>query len=93
MAVTFSWVVGIDKSWKELNRGADIKLPKIFKFILKYITPVYLIALLALWMYFTGWKTITLANLEVKEITFMWWKMTNKQFITGMRIFLLAILD
>lgn len=92
MAVTFSWVVGIDKSWKEMNRGADIKLPKIFKFVMKYVTPVYLLVLLALWFYFSGWKAITLANLDVHPIRFMHWTMTNKQFIVGMRLFLIAIL-
>ena len=42
-AVLFSWVFGIDKGWKEINKGADIKIPIIYKYILKYVTPVILI--------------------------------------------------
>ena len=43
-AIIFSWIFGIDKGWEEINRGADIKVPKIFKFIIKYITPLFLIS-------------------------------------------------
>lgn len=42
-AVLFSWIFGIDKGWKEINKGADIKIPIIYKYILKYVTPVILI--------------------------------------------------
>ncbi len=41
--ILFSWVFGIEKGWKEINRGADIKIPIIYKYILKYVTPVMLI--------------------------------------------------
>ncbi|MFA5323652.1 MAG: sodium-dependent transporter [Smithella sp.] len=39
----FSFVFGIDKGWKEIMRGADIKVPRIFRFIIKYITPVFIL--------------------------------------------------
>jgi branched-subunit amino acid transport protein len=42
--VLFAWVFGIDRGWDEINAGSDIKLPKIYKPILKYVTPVILIA-------------------------------------------------
>lgn len=40
--ILFSWVFGINKGWKEITDGADIKVPSIFKFIIKYITPLLL---------------------------------------------------
>jgi SNF family Na+-dependent transporter len=42
-AITFAWIFGVDKGWKEINRGADIKIPSFFKFVIKYITPIFLI--------------------------------------------------
>jgi len=42
--VNFAWIFGIDKVWKEINAGADIKIPKIFKYVIKYVTPVFLLA-------------------------------------------------
>lgn len=41
--ILFAWVFGMDKGWKEINEGADIKVPKIFKYIIKYVTPVFLL--------------------------------------------------
>jgi len=42
--IAFAWVFGIDKGWAEINRGADIKVPLFFKFVIKYITPVFITA-------------------------------------------------
>ena len=36
-------------AWEELNRYAEIKVPKIFYYILAYISPTFLIFLLAWW--------------------------------------------
>lgn len=47
--IVFAWIFGIERSWKELHLGAQIQVPRIFKFILKYVTPVALLAI------FIGW--------------------------------------
>lgn len=43
-SIAFAWVFGIDKGWEEITRGADIKIPSFFKYIIKYITPLFLLA-------------------------------------------------
>lgn len=40
--ILFGWVFGMDKGWKEITSGADINVPTIFKFIIKYVTPIIL---------------------------------------------------
>jgi NSS family neurotransmitter:Na+ symporter len=40
--VLFMWVFGPKNAWKEINEGADIRVPIIFKYILTYITPILL---------------------------------------------------
>jgi SNF family Na+-dependent transporter len=47
--ILFSWVFKIKNGWKEMHKGADLQVPKVFKFILTYITPVYLLVLLGYW--------------------------------------------
>jgi SNF family Na+-dependent transporter len=42
-AVLFAWIFGMKKGWREINFGADIKVPIIYKYIIQYITPVLLI--------------------------------------------------
>jgi len=42
-AILFAWFFGIKKGWKEINTGADIKVSRIFRFLIAYVTPVLLI--------------------------------------------------
>jgi hypothetical protein len=41
--ILFAWVFGMDKGWKEINDGADLRVPRIYRFIIKWITPFLLI--------------------------------------------------
>jgi len=41
--IYFGWVFGIDRGWRELHQGASIRVPAIFKIVMKYIAPAYLI--------------------------------------------------
>jgi neurotransmitter:Na+ symporter, NSS family len=49
--ILFSWVFGIRRGWEEMHQGADLKVPKVFKFIIKYVTPLYMMVLLGVWTY------------------------------------------
>lgn len=44
--VCFSWVLGIDKGWDELHRGAEMRVPRGFRFIMKWVAPTYLSVIL-----------------------------------------------
>lgn len=44
-AVLFAWIFGMDKGWKELMTGAELKIPRVFYYIMKYVTPVFLIVI------------------------------------------------
>jgi len=41
--ILFAWFFGLKRGWPEITRGADIKVPVFFKFLIKYVTPVLLI--------------------------------------------------
>lgn len=42
-SILFAWIFGMDRGWSEINQGGDIKVPSVYKFIIKYITPVMLL--------------------------------------------------
>lgn len=42
-SILFAWVFGVKRGWDEITEGADVKLPRIFIPIIRYITPVMLI--------------------------------------------------
>ena len=48
--ILFAWVFGIDKAWDEIHKGADMRVPRIYKFIIKYITPLLLFLILGMWI-------------------------------------------
>jgi SNF family Na+-dependent transporter len=41
--ICFSWVFGIERGWKEAHVGAHMRMPAIYKVIMKYVAPLYLI--------------------------------------------------
>jgi SNF family Na+-dependent transporter len=41
--ILFAWVFGMDRGWKEITRNAEIRVPHIYKYIIKYVTPVLLL--------------------------------------------------
>ena len=61
--ILFAWIFGIDKAWEEIHSGADITIPKFYKFIIKYITPAFLIFILGFWFYQQGLPTILMKNI------------------------------
>ncbi len=49
--ILFGWVLGLDRGMKELERGAEIRLPRFLGFVIKYISPLYLLVIFVLWLY------------------------------------------
>ena len=84
-AVMFGWVFGMDKAWKELHAGSDIRIPGIFRFIIKYITPLMLLTIIGFWLLDkeNGWlRKIRMTDVDP----------ANHSFVIMARIGLLGLL-
>lgn len=59
--IYFGWGMGIERGFEEAHRGAEIKIPRVFKFIMKFVCPAYLLAIFALFIWFNifGWNPET----------------------------------
>lgn len=79
--ILFGWVFGIDKAWEEIHHGSDIAIPKIYKFIIKYITPLFLLFILGFWFYQEGLPTILMKSVP----------QADKPFVLGVRLLLLFL--
>ncbi|MDX1948312.1 MAG: sodium-dependent transporter [Pirellulaceae bacterium] len=44
--ILFAWVFGMDRGWEEMLKGAELKIPRAFYYIIKYVTPVFLLVIL-----------------------------------------------
>lgn len=40
--ILFGWVLGVKRGMAEIDQGAEIRVPRVVGFVLKYIAPVYL---------------------------------------------------
>lgn len=49
--ILFGWVMGIEEGFKQAHQGAHIRIPRFFKFIICYISPVYLLSIFGLFIY------------------------------------------
>ena len=45
-SILFGWIFGMDRGWEELQKGAELKVPRIFYYVIKYITPTFLIVIM-----------------------------------------------
>ncbi len=48
--IIFGWIVGIDKGFEWAHQGASIRIPSFFKFVMKYVSPLFLIIIFTLWV-------------------------------------------
>jgi len=49
--ILFGWVLGIERGYEELQRGAQLRVPRLFMYIIKYVSPAYLVAIFSAWVY------------------------------------------
>jgi len=80
-AILFAWVFGIDRAWEEIHHGAQLNIPKVYKWIIKYITPSFLLVILFSWFFQQGIDTIIMKGVSP----------SNVPYILGTRIGLLAL--
>ena len=48
--ILFMWVFGPENAWRELHEGASIRIPRVFKYIMTYVTPAFLLVMMAWWI-------------------------------------------
>ena len=80
--IIFSWIFGIARGWREINLGADIRPPEVFRFVLRWVTPAVMIVIFVFW---TVQNAPGVARMEGVEAA-------SRPFVLGARVFMLAAL-
>jgi len=62
--VLFAWVFGINRAWDEMHDGADLSIPGVYRFIIKYVTPLCLLAIFVYWLYQEGWSKLLMKDVS-----------------------------
>lgn len=68
----FFWAFGKDKAWQEITRGSEINVPSAFKFIMKFITPLFLIAILGTWATSDLKKVLLMQGVPPENRPYLW---------------------
>jgi len=48
--IIFAWIFGLEKGFASAHEGASIKIPAFFKVVMKFICPIFLVTIFALWL-------------------------------------------
>ena len=78
----FAWAFGIDRGWEELVRGARIRVPAIYRWLIAWIMPVMLGAILITWCARGLVPQLSLANVPADD----------RPYVVAARLMLLAML-
>ncbi|MGI6460747.1 MAG: sodium-dependent transporter [Candidatus Hydrogenedentales bacterium] len=71
-SVVFAWVFGMKKGWEEMHKGADLQVPRIFFYIMKFATPTFAIALLGWWIYGGMWPKLMMKDVPPENVPYLW---------------------
>jgi len=69
--ILFVWVFGMEKAWTEMHVGSDITIPRIYRFIIKYITPAFLLLILGFWFVQEWIPVILMENIPVDKAPYI----------------------
>jgi len=58
--ILLMWVFGSKRAWGEIHKGAEIRIPTIFRLIMTWVTPLVLLGMLGWWGYEQAWPILTL---------------------------------
>ncbi len=86
--ILFMWVFKPENAWRSMHEGADIRLGAVWKFIMTYVTPAYLLVLFSWWAVQDAWPILTMqagagGGVPTPE---------NIPYILGARLMMLGIL-
>jgi len=48
--ILYGWVMGVEKGFEELDRGASVRVPRLVKGMIKYVSPAFLLTVFAFWL-------------------------------------------
>ncbi len=50
LIILFGWVVGIDRGFEEAHHGAQLRIPRFFGPVIKYVTPTFLLGIFVMFV-------------------------------------------
>jgi neurotransmitter:Na+ symporter, NSS family len=80
--VIFAWLFGMARGWEEITHGAQIVVPRFFRFVIQWVMPLGMGAILLAWS-----ATNLLPELSLAKV-----KEADRAYVIGARLLLVALL-
>ena len=80
--ILFMWIFGAKKAWAEMNDGGDFAIPKVFFYVMKYVTPILLFCIMIWWLIQDAVPILLLKAVDPDKVPYIW----------GARILMMLIL-
>ena len=85
--ICFGWVWGVKKGMAEIDQGALMRIPRFFRFVMKYIAPAYLLVVLGGFTYYNLGEKAT----EVSKDPIALWTVIIIAAVIALLVVLVAI--
>jgi SNF family Na+-dependent transporter len=70
--ILFVWIYGPDRMWASIHEGATMRIPLFFKYVMTWVTPVFLLVMMAWWTVQEAIPTLLMAGRPPEEIPVRW---------------------
>jgi SNF family Na+-dependent transporter len=80
--LVFTRVYGMTRGWDEITRGAKLRIPRVFRFVIQWVMPLAMGAILLSWSATKLGPELSLANVAPED----------RPYVIGARVLLLALL-
>jgi NSS family neurotransmitter:Na+ symporter len=71
--ILFVWVFGPDNMWRELHDGAAWQIPRFYKFVMTYVTPLFLLVMMGWWSVTEAYPTLMMDGIDPSQHATRWW--------------------
>ncbi len=70
--IVFVWIYGPNNMWRSLHEGASMRIPRFFKGVITYVTPLFLLVMMAWWIRQEAIPTLLMEGKPAAEVPVRW---------------------
>lgn len=75
-------------AWRSIHQGADIRIPGIYKFIMTFVTPLYLLIIMSWWGVTRALPTLRLEGVDPESAVYLH---ISRLIMVGIAVFFLVM--
>jgi NSS family neurotransmitter:Na+ symporter len=70
--IVFVWIYGPDRMWASIHEGATMRIPVFFRYVMTWVTPVFLLVMMAWWTVQDAIPTLLMEGRPADEVPVRW---------------------